>query len=258
MKRNNTMEHHPAGDKPSPGQCEKQQVEGDDHDEIYSDEEWPTNDPGKKSYKITKSVYIKPQDEYKWEEELKSQPVLVGGEIYEPGEWNDPEWHSLKATLPPWICYPGAVDVEESRNWVQPPGGAGVVDLRTVQLAEVKRMKENKGYVLHFLEETEDIKTNIHTYMQAEESEGEEVNEGDEGANKTGTVEEKAESDNEMFVDAKDDESVDSLTKKIKKTSKTRNTAGDSQKGAAKDAGPHPITKEGGQEVAAAPGHGDG
>ena len=157
MKRNNTMEHHPAGDKPSPGQCEKQQVEGDDHDEIYSDEEWPTNDPGKKSYKITKSVYIKPQDEYKWEEELKSQPVLVGGEIHEPGEWNDPEWHSLKATLPPWICYPGAVDVEESRNWVPPPGGAGVVDLRTVHLAEVKRMKENKGYVLHFLEETEDI-----------------------------------------------------------------------------------------------------
>jgi len=52
--------------------------------------------------------------------------------------------------------------------------------------------------------------------------------------------------------------SVDSLTKKIKQTSKTRNTAEDSQKGTAKDAGPHPITKEGGQEVAAAPGHGDG
>ena len=160
---------------------------------------------------------------------------------YGPGEWNNPGWRSLEAKLPPWLRYPD----EESRNWVPPPDGAGVVDLRSVHLAEVKRMKENKGYELHFLEETEDIKTNIHAYMQAEESKGEEVNEGDEGANKTKTVEEKAESDNEMFEDAKDDESVDSLTKKIKITSKTRNTAGDSQKGAAKDAGPHPITKEG-------------
>ena len=59
------MEHHPTGDKPPSGQGKKQQVEEDDHDKIDSDEEWPTNDPGEKSYKITKSVYIKPQDEYK-------------------------------------------------------------------------------------------------------------------------------------------------------------------------------------------------
>ena len=58
MKCNNTMQHHPAGDKPP------SQVEEEDHGKIYSDEEWPTNDPGEKSYKITSnSVYIKPQDE---------------------------------------------------------------------------------------------------------------------------------------------------------------------------------------------------
>ena len=33
-----------------------------------------------------------------------------------------------------------------------------MVDLKAVHLAEVKTMKENKGHVLHFLEETEDIK----------------------------------------------------------------------------------------------------
>ena len=48
----------------------------------------------------------------------------------------------------------------KNKKWVPPPGGgrAGVVDLKAVHLAEVKRMKENKGYVLHFLEETEEIK----------------------------------------------------------------------------------------------------
>ena len=180
--------------------------------------------------------------------------MLVRGKNYGPGEWNNPGWRSLEATLPPWLRYPD----EESRNWVPPPDGAGVVDLRSVHLAEEKRMKENKGYKLHFLEETEDIETNIHTYMQAEESEGEEMDEGDEGGNKTGTVEEEAESDKEMVVDDKDEDAVDSKTIKYRKTSKTRRTAVDSQKGAAKDAVPHPITKEGGQEVAAAPGHGDG
>ena len=54
-------------------------VEEDDHDEIYSDEEWPTNDPGEKSYQITKSVYIKPQDEYKWEEELCRKSARASG-----------------------------------------------------------------------------------------------------------------------------------------------------------------------------------
>ena len=62
----------------------------------------------------------------------------------------------MKTTLPPWIRYPGSVDTEESRNCVPPPGGAGGVNLRAVHLAEVKRTKENKGYVLHFLEETEE------------------------------------------------------------------------------------------------------
>ena len=48
----------------------------------------------------------------------------------------------------------------KNKKWVPPPGGgrAGVVDLKAVHLAEVKRMKENEGYILHFLEETEDIK----------------------------------------------------------------------------------------------------
>ena len=82
----NTMEHHPAGDRPPTGQRKKQQEEEDNHDKIYSNEEWPTHEPGEKSYKITKSIYIKPQDEYKWEEELESQPVLVGGKKYGPGE----------------------------------------------------------------------------------------------------------------------------------------------------------------------------
>ena len=44
------------------------------------------------------------------------------------------------------------------KKWIPPPGGAGGVDLEAVHLAEVKIMEENKGYVLHFLEETEDIK----------------------------------------------------------------------------------------------------
>ena len=122
----------------------------------------------------------------------------------------------------------------------------------------IQCLKKEKGSVAELIEFMEDTIADINAYMQAEESEGEEVNEGDEGANKTGKVEEKEESDNGMFEDARDDESVDSLTKNIKQTSKTRNTAEDSQKGTAKDAGPHPITKEGGQEVAAAPGHGDG
>ena len=66
------MEHRPADDRPPTGQRKKQQVEEDNQDEIYSDEKWLTNEPGEKSYKITKSIYIKPQDEYKWEEELES------------------------------------------------------------------------------------------------------------------------------------------------------------------------------------------
>ena len=72
MKGNNTMEHRQAGDRPLAGKRKKQQEEEDNHDKIYSDEEWSTNEPGEKSYKITKIIYIKPQDEYKWEEELES------------------------------------------------------------------------------------------------------------------------------------------------------------------------------------------
>ena len=134
------MKHHSTSDKSSSEQCKKQQVEEGDHDDIYLDEEWPTNDPGEKLYKISKSVYIKSQDEYKWEEELESQPVLVEGKIYGPGEWNNPGWRSLNATLSPWIRYPGAVNTDKSRNLVPPLAGAGGVNLRVVHLAEVKRM----------------------------------------------------------------------------------------------------------------------
>ena len=87
------------------------------------------------------------------EEELESQPVAMGGVIYEPGEWNDPEWRTLMATLPPWMRNPGAGDTEEFRNWVPPPCGA-VVDRKAVHLAEAKRMRENKMNRFVFLEET--------------------------------------------------------------------------------------------------------
>ena len=68
---------------------------------------------------------------------------------------NDLAWRRLKATLPPWINHHDAIETEESRSWVPPPSGAGVANLKAVHLAEVKRIKENKGYMLHFLEETE-------------------------------------------------------------------------------------------------------
>ena len=72
---------------------------------------------------------------------------------------NDLAWRRLKATLPPWIRHHDAIETEESRSWVPPPSGAGVANLKAVHLAEVKRIvkriKENKGYMLHFPEETE-------------------------------------------------------------------------------------------------------
>ena len=131
----------------------------DNHDEAWPDEDWPMNEPGEKSYKITGIVFCRPRDEDKWEEQLNSQPVRVGGHIYGPGEWNDPVMRSLKTTLPPWI--------NRSGNWIPPPSGVGV-DLKAVHLAEVKRMEENKGYTLTFLEEVEDIKININTYETQE------------------------------------------------------------------------------------------
>ena len=102
-------------------------------------------------------MYLRTQDEIKWEEELDRHPVLVERNIYGPGEWNDPAWRHLKAKLPPWIRDQGVVDTEESRNWVPHPGGV-TVNLKAVYLAKEKRMKDNKGYTLYFLEETEDIK----------------------------------------------------------------------------------------------------
>ena len=115
------------------------------------------NEPGEKSYKVTKTVYLRPQDEIKWEEELDRHPVLVKGKMYGPTEWNDPAWHSLEGTLPPWIRDQGVVDTKESRHWVPHPGGVRA-NLKAIYLAEEKRMKDNKGYTLYFLEETEDIK----------------------------------------------------------------------------------------------------
>ena len=150
------MEHHRTGDSTPTGQ-NKKQVEEDNHDKIYSDEDFPTNEPREKLYKITKIVYLRPKDEDEWEEELNRQQVLVGGKIYGPDEWNYPAWRSLKGTLPPWIRDRGVVDTKEFKNWVPHPGGVGV-NLRAIYLAEAKRIENNKGYTLFFLEETEDIK----------------------------------------------------------------------------------------------------
>ena len=126
----------------------------------YSDEEWPTHEPWGKKYLITKIVNCRAQGEWQLEEELETQPVAVEGVIYEPGEWLDPGWRSMKDTLPPWLRYPGASETKGSRSWVPPPGGA-VLDLREVHLAEEDRMTENEMTRFVFLKETEDINTNV-------------------------------------------------------------------------------------------------
>ena len=77
--RSNTMKHHPTGDRPVTEQHKTQKVEEENHDEIYSDDDWPINEPGEKLYRITNTVYCKPQDEDKLEEELERQAVLLGG-----------------------------------------------------------------------------------------------------------------------------------------------------------------------------------
>ena len=115
----------------------------------------------------------------------------------------------------------------------------------------IQCLKKEKDSVADLIEFMEDTIANIHAYMQAEANEGEESKDGEKEEDKAGTEE-------EVFADAKEDESVVSMTSEIKKTSKTQRAAGDSQKGAAEDAVPRPITKEGGQEVVAASGHGDG
>ena len=79
--------------------------------------------------------------------------MRVGGQIYGPGEWNDPVLRSLKDTLPPWMGNQG----------VEPHGVVGF-DLKAIHLAEAKRMEENEGYTLSFLEEVEDIKIIGNTY----------------------------------------------------------------------------------------------
>ena len=122
----------------------------------------------------------------------------------------------------------------------------------------IQSLKKEKDSITELIEFMEDTITNIQAYMQAEVKEGEEEKDGEKEAGKTETEKNGAEEDNEMFVDAKDDESIDSMTNEIKTTNKTQRTASNSQHGAAKDAVPHPVTKEGGQEVTAAPGHGDG
>ena len=74
----------------------------------------------------------------------------------------------------------------------------------------------------------------------------------EEEAGKTKKDKGKNEMEEDEFLDAKDETSITS------NTSKTQQAAGDSQHGTAKVAVPHPFEKEGGQEVTAAPGHGDG
>ena len=75
--------------------------EEDNHDGTYKNEEWLTDEPGGKKYKITRIVNCRAQDEWELEEALGRQPVAVGGVIYEPSEWNDPGWRTLKTTIPP-------------------------------------------------------------------------------------------------------------------------------------------------------------
>ena len=73
------------------------------NDEIYSDEEWSTHEPGRKKYFVTRIVKCRDQNEWQLEEELETQFVAVKGVVYEPGEWLDPGWRSIKDELPQWL-----------------------------------------------------------------------------------------------------------------------------------------------------------
>ena len=127
----------------------------------------------------------------------------------------------------------------------------------------VQSLKEEKDSVSELIVFMDDMIANFQAYMDDKGKEGKlpktknqeisnTADDGEEKAGKAGKDKNGAEEVEEVFLDAKEDGSITSIT------SKTQHTAGDSQHGTAKDAVPHPITKEGGQGVTAAPGHGDG
>ena len=127
----------------------------------------------------------------------------------------------------------------------------------------VQSLKEEKDSVSELIVFMDDMIANFQAYMDDDGKEGKPpktknqelsntADDGEEKAGKAGKDKNGAEEVEEVFLDAKEDGSFTSIT------SKTQHTAGDSQHGTAKDAVPHPTTKEGGQGVTAAPGHGDG
>ena len=126
----------------------------------------------------------------------------------------------------------------------------------------VQSLKEEKDSVSELIAFMDDMIANFQAYMDDDGKEeklpttknqelSNTADDGEEKAGKAGKEEKEAEEVDEVFVDAKEDGSITSIT------NKTQHTAGDSQRGTAKDAAPHPIMKEGGQEVTAVPGHGD-
>ena len=70
--------------------------------------------------------------------------------------------------------------------------------------------------------------------------------------------EEAGEDEDEVFQDAAQMQEEEEEENELSSISKTQDAAADSQTGAAKIAAPHPQSEEGGQEVAALSGHGDG
>ena len=78
----------------------------------------------------------------------EDHPVAVEGVVYDPGEWLDPGWRSMKDRMPPWVQYPGA------------GGGFGldgvVLNQREVYLTEQDRMRKNKKTRCVVLKEDKD------------------------------------------------------------------------------------------------------
>ena len=108
------------------------------NDGTYSDEEWPTHEPWGKKYLIIKIVKCRAQDEWQLEEMFEDYPVAVEGVIYDPGEWLDPGWRSMKDQLPPWLQYPGA-----GSGWGRPRGGFPAPGRGTV-IDHQKRFEQNR------------------------------------------------------------------------------------------------------------------
>ena len=127
----------------------------------------------------------------------------------------------------------------------------------------IQSLKEEKGSVAELITLMDEMIASFQEFIdkggeeeeapitnnkKAEDKMSDEVEE----AGKTKKDKGKNEMEEDEFLDAKEEASITS------NTSKTQQAAGDSQHGTAKVAVPHPFEKEGGQEVTAAPGHGDG